>query len=312
MQWSERIGRRIKLRDLHILTEVVQSGGMAKAAKRLAISTPVISKAIADLERAVGVRLLDRGAQGVDVTMYGRALLRWSASAFDDLRQGVKEIEFLSDPTAGELRIGCTDAMAAGFLPAVISRLHRHHTRLIFHVSHAISSAVLYRELRERNVDLILGRITMPTLEADLSADILFDEPLLVVAGSRSRWPRRRKIELADLISEPWMLPPADTAAGALIRQTFQACGLESPRGAVVSASVQMHNTLLANGPYLAMRPASMLRFGAKAPWVKVLPVKLPALPRPVGIITLKGRMTSPATQLFIDCAREVGKPLAR
>jgi DNA-binding transcriptional LysR family regulator len=72
-----------------------------------------------------------------------------------------------------------------------------------------------------------------------------------------------------------------------------------------------MYIALLASGPYLSMRPASMMRFGVKHPSIKVLPVKLPALPRPVGIITLKGRMISPVMQLFIDCAREVAKPLA-
>ena len=107
MQWSERIGRRITLRDLHILTEVAQSGSMSKAARNLAISTPVISKTISDLERTIGVSLLDRGQKGVEATVYGRALLRCSGAAFDDLRQGLKEIEFLADPTAGELRIGC-------------------------------------------------------------------------------------------------------------------------------------------------------------------------------------------------------------
>src|SRR6202521_2556274 len=106
MQWSDRIGRRIKLRDLHILTEVVQSGSMAKAANRLAISTPVVSKAISDLEHTVGVRLLDRSVQGVEATMYGQALLKWSTAAFDALRQWIKEIEILTDPTGGELRIG--------------------------------------------------------------------------------------------------------------------------------------------------------------------------------------------------------------
>jgi DNA-binding transcriptional LysR family regulator len=158
----------------------------------------------------------------------------------------------------------------------------------------------------------ILGRTTMPFLEEDLSADILFDEPLLVVAGIESRWASRRKIELADLIGETWMLPPADTAAGALIRQTFLACGLESPRGAVVSASVQMQQHTAGERTISGYAAASMLRFGAKPSWVTVQPVKLPALPRPVGIITSKGRMTSPAAQLFIDCTREVGKLLAR
>ena len=102
MQWAERIGRRIKLRDLHVLHAVVQSGSMTRAATQMAVSVPVVSKAIADLEHTVGVRLLDRSPQGVEPTAYGRALLGRSLVAFDELRQGIKDIEFLSDPTAGE------------------------------------------------------------------------------------------------------------------------------------------------------------------------------------------------------------------
>src|SRR5262245_36649195 len=108
MQWGDRIGRRIKLRDLHVLHAVVQSGSMTKAAGALAISVPVVSKAIAELERTIGVPLLDRSPQGVEPTAYGRALLRRGLAAFDELRQGVKDIEFLSDPTIGEVRIAST------------------------------------------------------------------------------------------------------------------------------------------------------------------------------------------------------------
>jgi DNA-binding transcriptional LysR family regulator len=106
IRWADRIGRRLKLRDLHVLSAVVQWGSMAKAARHLAVSQPVVSAAIADLEHAVGVRLLDRSRQGIEPTIYGRALLKHGAVAFDALKQGVNEIEFLSDPTAGELRIG--------------------------------------------------------------------------------------------------------------------------------------------------------------------------------------------------------------
>src|SRR3954447_4929834 len=106
MDWTHRVGSRLQLRDLHILLTVVQWGSMAKAARHLAVSQPVVSAAIADLEQAIGVRLLDRNRQGIEPTIYGRALLKHGAVAFDALKQGVKEIEFLADPTAGELRIG--------------------------------------------------------------------------------------------------------------------------------------------------------------------------------------------------------------
>src|SRR6185437_8867658 len=115
MKWDDRIGRRLKLHDLHVFIAVAELSNMRKAAERLAISQPSVSKAIADIEHVLGVRLLDRNAQGVELTSYGRALVRRAMGAFDELRQGVKDIEGLADPTVGEvgsdvrrqLRQGC-------------------------------------------------------------------------------------------------------------------------------------------------------------------------------------------------------------
>ena len=120
MQWADRNGRRLKLRDLHILLAVVQRGSMAKAAAELAISQPAISKAISDIEHTLGLRLLDRGRNGIEPTVYGRALVRRGMAIFDELKQGVEELEFLADPTRGKLNIGSTESIAAGLLPAVI------------------------------------------------------------------------------------------------------------------------------------------------------------------------------------------------
>src|SRR5258707_11337314 len=106
MLQAEQISRRLKLRQLNVLVAVVRWGSMAKAAEHLSISQPVVSKTIADLESALGVRLLDRTSQGVEPTSHGLALLRRSEGIFNDLRASVSELEFLSDPTAGELRIG--------------------------------------------------------------------------------------------------------------------------------------------------------------------------------------------------------------
>src|SRR5215470_15827993 len=105
MEWSERIGRRLKLRDLHILLAAAQCKSIAKAADQLAVSQPVVSKAIADLERMLDARLVDRDRHGAEPTIYGEALLQRGIAAFDELRQGVKDVELLVDPTAGRLRI---------------------------------------------------------------------------------------------------------------------------------------------------------------------------------------------------------------
>src|SRR5215813_11201467 len=112
MQWSERVGRRIRLHDLHILLAVVQCKSLAKAAEHLAISRPVVSKAIADLEHVLGVRLLERDRHGAEPTAYGAALLKRGTAIFDELHGSVKDIEFLADPAAGDVRIGCHHFLA--------------------------------------------------------------------------------------------------------------------------------------------------------------------------------------------------------
>src|SRR5262245_10919586 len=106
MDEIERIERRLKLHDVRVLMSVVQAGSMHKAAERLATSQPAVSRAISDLEHALGVRLLDRSPQGIEPTPYGRAIIRRGLAVFDELRQGVKDIEFLTDPTAGYVRTG--------------------------------------------------------------------------------------------------------------------------------------------------------------------------------------------------------------
>ena len=116
--WEDRIGRRLKLRDLHVLAEVVRYGSMAKAASHLAMSQPAVSEAIASLERAVGIRLLDRHAQGVGPTVYADVLIRRARAVFDELRQGVQEIDFLSNPTVGEVRIACPEGRLARLVPS--------------------------------------------------------------------------------------------------------------------------------------------------------------------------------------------------
>jgi DNA-binding transcriptional LysR family regulator len=228
MLWDERIGQRLKLRDLYVFRTVAQLGSMGKAAARLAVSQPAVSKAISDLEHVLGVCLLDRSPLGVEPTVYGATLLKWSATIFDNLRQGVDEIEFLADPAAGELRVGTTETMTGSLLPAVIDRLSRQHPRMLFAVLQAPLVAEQYRDLRERNTDLFLGPLAIPMADEDLDIEILFEDSVVVVAGANSNWGGRRKIDLAELIGEPWVLPPF--LLGPMVREAFRRKGLEPPR----------------------------------------------------------------------------------
>lgn len=156
MDESERIERRISLHDMRVLISVVQAGSMGKAAQLLATSQPAISRAIADLEHALGVRLLDRTKLGIEPTAYGAALAERGVAVFDELRRAVRHIEFLADPTAGELHIAATLPIATGFAAAVTDQMSRRYPRVVVHLSSG-TSEMAYRALAERRVDL--GRI---------------------------------------------------------------------------------------------------------------------------------------------------------
>ena len=311
MQWDARIGRKIKLRDLHILLAVVQAGSMAKAGIQLAVSQPAVSKAIAEMEHALGVPLLDRGSRGVEPTRYGRAIIKRSLAVFDELKQGIKEIEFLLDPTVGEIRIGSTEPLSAGLLTRVIDRLSSQHPLMSFQVVQG-DPATLLRYLGDRSVEIVLARMSDRRVDERMNADILLEDEAIVVAGAQSRWIRLRRIALADLVNERWVLYPPDSIFGRVMVKAFHENGLESPRAAVITLSHSMRTSLLATGHFLSMLPAHALKFSARHAGIRALPIELSSTKQPIGLFTLKNRALSPLAQLFIDCAHEVAKPLAK
>jgi DNA-binding transcriptional LysR family regulator len=305
MDIDERVLRRVKLSDLRLFQAAVQWGGMAKGAAQLHISQPAVSKAIATLEHTFGVRLLERRAQGVEPTAYGEALLAGAVAVFDELKQSAKQIKFLADSSIGELRIGCTEPLAAGFIPAVISRILRQHPGVTLHVLTADPARLVEGELLERNIDLAIaptaGLITDPIIDIE----ILFDDRQLVMAAPHNKWCRRRNVTLAHLIDEPWILPPEASIIGASTVDVFRRNGLEPPRKHVVTFSIPLCHQLVIGHGFFAMLPVSMSRV-ATASQLKILDVGFEGIARPTGIMRLRKRTENPLAKLFISAVREV------
>ncbi|MCA6115484.1 LysR family transcriptional regulator [Bradyrhizobium sp. WSM 1738] len=311
MQPVERARRRIKLRELNILLAVAQRGSMAKAAADLAISQPAVSRAIADLEHALGLRLLDRNRNGIELTLCGRALVRRGLAIFDELTQGLQELEFLSDPMRGQLRIGSSESVAAGLLLAAIGRFAEQHPNIRLNVAQTVLSSTHYRELRERRIDLLLGWIPTPFAEDDLVVETILNEPRVVVAGRQSKWAKRTKLSLAELADEAWILPPPDTFPGTAAADLFRESGLGMPCTPITTLSIHLCCGLAASGHFVTLLPSSIMHFSGRAFSLKKLPVELPKTSAvSVAIVRLKGRTLSPAADLFIECVREASECL--
>jgi DNA-binding transcriptional LysR family regulator len=151
-----------------------------------------------------------------------------------------------------------------------------------------------------------------PVPDEDLNAEILFNDPLIIVAGSRSKWLRRRAIQPAELVDELWCLTPDDLPIAPVVAQGFRALGLKPPLVTVRSNSPNLFYAMVRTGRFLAVAPVSTVQLGGRRLGLRPLPIKFDIPPSPKGIVTLKNRTISPVAKRFIDCAREVVKSLTK
>jgi DNA-binding transcriptional LysR family regulator len=313
IDWDAQLGCRLKLRDLHVFFTVVDCGSMGKAAARLGVTAPTISEAVADLEHAIGMKLFDRSSQGVAPTIYGKALLKRGRVAFDELKQGLRDIEFLADPTVGELRIACDESISAATLPLIIHRFAERHPGVVVDVE-GFEIGSYAQKLRDRALELVITRRGQPDPEHDphheLNVEILFEDQIVIVAGKDTRWARRSKLDIAELAGERWILTAPGTRNYDAVAAAFRARGLAMPPLSVTTLSVDLRTTLLSTGPYIATFPLSVVQLHGERFGLKALPVSLPRRPWPVALLTLKNRTLGPLAERFIECAHAAAKPL--
>jgi DNA-binding transcriptional LysR family regulator len=281
---------------------------MAKAAAELGVTQPAVSETIAELEHAFAVRLFDRSPQGVVPTIYGRALHKRGLAAYDELKQGVRDLEFLADPEKGEVRLGCPESITAAILPPMIQKFCRDYPGIDLTIEGVPTPTLELPELHSRKLDVVLARLSKPHEDDpfgdDLEIEILFDDEAIIAAGANSRWARRRKIDLADLADASWVGTSRQTLTTILMEQAFEARNLPVPKIRVLTFSVQLRAHLLASGDFLSAMPKSMLRLNPECAGLKALPIKLPTSSFPVAIVKLKGRTLSPAVELFLERLR--------
>lgn len=282
---------------------------MAKAAQRLALSQPAISKAVAEMEFTLGAPLLDRSSRGVELTECGRLLIERARVIFDELRQGVSDIEQLADPTRGAVRIGSSEPVV-GVVAEIISGLARKYP----HVTHEVLVSdldTLLAQLRERSLDVLVSRWSPAVTADDLAVTTMFNSPLAVMAADSHPLFKRKKLTLADLSHERWTLSPSDSFLGRIIVEMFHGRGLPLPSTAVTTISVHMRLNLLATGDFLTVLPSQILQYPANKAWLRALDVELNDSVQPIASVTLKRRRGGSALGLFENEASEVSKRMA-
>jgi DNA-binding transcriptional LysR family regulator len=300
---------RLKLRDLRVLAALSEAGSMAAAAGVLALSQSAVSKAVSELEHALGAQLLERSSRGVELTDAGRVLIERGRVIFDEVEQGLAEIEALSDPARGLVRIGTTEPMTS-IIAETVARLERAYPAMRFQAMIS-DTDTLVEALRRRELDVVLTRWVGPLVTEELAAEVMFRTPLAVMAAKGHPLLRRRGLALADLMDERWTLSPPETFLGRLVAASFRHRGLALPAAAVTTVSIYLRLNLLASGRFLTVLPMTMLEHATNRAWLRRLDLDLPESAGPIAAITLRRRRASGALALWLDAARAVGRTLS-
>jgi DNA-binding transcriptional LysR family regulator len=306
----KRVKRRVKLRDLDTLMAVVEAGGMRKAAERLNMSQPAVSKSMQDLEAVLGVDLLERRQRGVVVTPYGDALVHRARAVFAELQGALQEIEHLADPQGGEVHLGCMETLNAGLVGAAVARVLRRYARMRVLVQSGESPDLISHFLPARICEFVVARPSSLPLPAELQSEALFTDSVSVVVGRTHPHANRRRIALDELADENWILSTNEVLAGSPVSQAFEAVGRQPPRARVVTGSLNIRHNLLATGRFVTVMPSSLLHFARPNPSIRVLPIEMPSWRAPTMILSMKERRLGPASQAVLEAIRDMAATL--
>lgn len=302
---------RLRLRHLSVLLAVADARSMKRAAARVHLTQPGITRLVQEAEEMLATPLFERGRRGVAPTPAGEVLLSRARSLLTDVAATRREVAAIAAGAVGRVRLGVLPVVETDLLPRALLRLRRDAPRLGVVVEEG-AREVLTEALRRGSLDLVVGRLSPSDAGAALAALPLFGLPVAVVCGAGHRLARARRAGWERLAAEEWVLPPAGTPVRAALEARFHAAGLAVPRAQIESASVLTNLALLADSPLLAVMPLGAARVLAEAGALCVLPVRLEDGLPPVGVLMRDGAAPSSAAAIVLDTLRLEAAAIAK
>lgn len=215
----------------------------------------------------------------------------------------------MADPTVGQVRIGCPESISAAILQTILENFTQQYPRVVLEVD-TVNTLSFAQQLRERKLDVVLARggwpLEDPQLLTDFNVETLYDDELVIVVGNNSPWARRRKIDIANLHGERWILTTGDRWNYQVISRAFAQRGLDVPSINIKTISVHLRANMVTTGQFITTFPRSVIDLYGDRFGLKVLPIELPDSNWPIKIATLKNRTLHPVVDRFIASAKSV------
>jgi DNA-binding transcriptional LysR family regulator len=301
------ITRKFRLRHVELIAELYDCRSILKAAKRLSLTQPTVTKALQDVESTLGVKLFARSNRGLEPTAYGEIFVRHAKIVLAQLRHAAEELESLRAGYSGKVTVGTLLAASAGILPDAIALLKKQRPGVAISVVVGTYD-VLMPALLAGDLDMVLGRLPQEGRSRALVYEEFYAEPICVVTRRGHPLARKRRLTLRDLANEAWLLPLPETDLRRQIERAFVEAGAPSPRNVIESVSILTNRVLLRKSDCVGVMPYHVALDDVEQGLLAILPVKLKSIESPVGAILRAPGTLPPAASALLDCLRLAGK----
>jgi len=289
----------------------VRHGNLTSAAAELEISQPALSKGIKALEKALGVRLLERGRFGVAPTPFGETLMARGTVVEAELRNAVAEIDALKGAARGHVLMGCGPTEANRLLPLALLKLTSTRPELNVTVLYGLNEALM-PWVKHGEIDFAISSVPATPMDPELAHDRLFSESGAVVARAAHPLAGRRQLATADLDGARWILPRRRELERVAFDDLFLAQGLEPPTAAIETTSTVLMKSVVMHSDHLTYIPRELIHWEERAGQLVALKVAGMEWERRVGITRRRRGSLSPAGRLVIDAVKAVARELPR
>ncbi|MBU6378303.1 MAG: LysR family transcriptional regulator [Gammaproteobacteria bacterium] len=295
----------MELRQLRHFVAVVDCANLSRAAERVAISQPALTRSIKNLEDLLGVELLERKPRGVAPTEAGLALYHHAQIVLNACQRLTREVRELERGVTGTVYVGVGSMFATHVTATVAQDLAQAHPRLAMVVTDGFFEELL-RRIQDGRLDLIFSNFPQVTVSADFVLEPLMTVRSVVMAGRSHPLAKRRSVERSDLVAYRWVIADQPHAQDSFERY-FAEEGLPAPRDVFRTNSLNLMMSLVRGGKFLCPLPAHLLTGPVPEPELLPLPLDS-AIERQAGLIYRSGADSRPAVGHVLDEFRRVAR----
>lgn len=307
-QIDRALRSNLKLRHLQLLVALDEFRHLGRVSEFLSITQPAVSKMLAEIERMFDLQLFVRSTRGTEPTAYGATVVRFARSVLADYQRTRDEISAVASGGAGRTSVGAMVVATPSLLVQAIQKLKKQSALTTVMVEEGDLTRLLPR-LRVGELDLIVGRLEPGYASPDLETEALYPEPMCIVVSPGHPLAAAPKIDWAMLAEVPWVVPPPWASSRSKLAQMFYRHRLVPPADIVETASFLVTLSVMHERPAVGFLARGVARHFERQGQLRILKIRVPIELPPVGIITLRGRAQTPASELLMGCLRKVAAP---